>query len=194
MIVALSSLGLPLLNGFVGEFLIIVGAYHQRPLYAAMAAVGVVLAAVYLLWMYQRVFLGEVTNEKNRNLPDCDAREKLILVVIVLVILAMGVYPRPFLRRMDRSVEAVLQRVEQKTLLFADKAPAGPRSVDKGSDPAGAGPDDYAPPRAGRAGRAPIPLTRDRPPVGSGDLVSYRRIGAGRTEPRTGWCGAEHAR
>jgi NADH-quinone oxidoreductase subunit M len=112
MIVALSSLGLPMLNGFVGEFLIIVGAYHQRAVYAAMAAVGVVLAAVYLLWMYQRVFLGEVTNQKNRNLPDCNAREKLILVVIVLVILGMGVYPRPFLRRMDRTAETVLQRLD----------------------------------------------------------------------------------
>jgi NADH-quinone oxidoreductase subunit M len=119
LIVALSSLGLPLLNGFVGEFLIIVGAFHQRASYAAMAAAGVVLAAVYLLWMYQRAFLGEVTNEKNRNLPDCDAREKVILAVIVLVIVAMGVYPRPFFRRMDRSVEAVLQRVEQRTLLLA---------------------------------------------------------------------------
>src|SRR2546425_5209013 len=71
MIVALSSLGLPMLNGFVGEFLVILGAFRARALFGALAAVGVVLAAVYLLWMYQRVFLGEVTDEKNRILLDC---------------------------------------------------------------------------------------------------------------------------
>ena len=67
LIVALSSLGLPLLNGFVGEFLIIVGSYYRHAAYAAFASAGVVLAAVYLLWMYQRVFYGEITNEKNRT-------------------------------------------------------------------------------------------------------------------------------
>ncbi len=97
MIVALSSLGLPMLNGFVGEFLIILGAFHSRALFGALAAVGVVLAAVYLLWMYQRVFLGEVTSDKNRSLPDCDLREKIMLTAAVAVILAgvllkMGTY------------------------------------------------------------------------------------------------------
>jgi NADH-quinone oxidoreductase subunit M len=118
LIVALSSMGLPMLNGFVGEFLIIVGSYHSKPAYAAFAAVGVVLAAVYLLWMYQRVFYGEITNEKNRALPDCNRREKLILTTIVVVILAMGVYPQPFLRRMDRGVTAILLRLDQRTSLI----------------------------------------------------------------------------
>jgi NADH-quinone oxidoreductase subunit M len=112
MIVALSSLGLPGLNGFVGEFLIIVGAFHARPLFGALAALGVVLAAVYLLWMYQRVFFGQVTNEKNRNLPDCNGREKVILVAVVLVVLWMGVYPQPFLRRLDLGVARVIYRIE----------------------------------------------------------------------------------
>jgi len=62
--------------------------------------------------MYQRVFYGEIRNDKNRNLPDCNALEKLILATVVIVILAMGVYPQPFLRRMDRSVDAILSRVE----------------------------------------------------------------------------------
>jgi NADH-quinone oxidoreductase subunit M len=112
MIVALSSLGLPLLNGFVGEFLIILGAFHARPLFGALAALGVVLAAVYLLWMYQRVFFGTVTNEKNRHLPDCTGREKIILVAVVLVILWMGIYPQPFLRRLDLCVAQVIHRVQ----------------------------------------------------------------------------------
>jgi len=123
LIVTLSSLGLPMLNGFIGEFLIIVGSYHSRALYAALAAVGVVLAAVYLLWMYQRVFYGEIRNEKNRNLPDCDRREKFILTTVVLVILAMGIYPQPFLRRLDQSVASILQRVEQQTWLSTERAP-----------------------------------------------------------------------
>jgi len=102
-----------MLNGFVGEFLIIVGSYHSRALYAALAALGVVLAAVYLLWMYQRVFYGEIRNDKNRNLPDCNALEKLILTTVVIVILAMGIYPQPFLRRMDHSVAAIMSRVQE---------------------------------------------------------------------------------
>ncbi len=112
LIVTLSSLGLPMLNGFVGEFLIIVGSYHSRAIYAALAALGVVLAAVYLLWMYQRVFYGEIRNDKNRNLPDCNALEKLILTTVVIVILAMGIYPQPFLRRMDHSVTAIMSRLQ----------------------------------------------------------------------------------
>jgi hypothetical protein len=114
LIVTLSSLGLPMLNGFVGEFLIIVGSFHTRAVYAALAALGVVLAAVYLLWMYQRVFYGEITNDKNRNLPDCSALEKLILTTVVIVILAMGIYPQPFLRRMDPSVGAILSQFRSR--------------------------------------------------------------------------------
>jgi NADH-quinone oxidoreductase subunit M len=113
LIVALSSLGLPLLNGFVGEFLIILAAFHVKPLYAALAGLGVVLAAVYLLWMYQRVFYGGVTNEKNRWIPDLNEREKVILVSLVFVILWMGVYPQTFLRKLDTSVTAVIQHVER---------------------------------------------------------------------------------
>jgi NADH-quinone oxidoreductase subunit M len=112
LIVTLSSLGLPILNGFVGEFLIIVGSYHSRAVYAALAALGVVLAAVYLLWMYQRVFFGEITKDENKNLPDCTALEKIILTTVVIVIIAMGIHPQPFLRRMDQSVAAVMSRVE----------------------------------------------------------------------------------
>ena len=113
LFVTLSSLGLPILNGFVGEFLIIVGSYHSRAVYAALAALGVVLAAVYLLWMYQRVFFGEITNDENKNLPDCTALEKTVLTTVVIVILAMGIHPQPFLRRMDQSVAAVMSRVEK---------------------------------------------------------------------------------
>jgi NADH-quinone oxidoreductase subunit M len=111
MIVTLSSLGLPMLNGFVGEFLIILGSFHARAIYGSLAAVGVILSAVYLLWMYQRVFLGEVTNEKNREIQDCNTRERWMLTAAVVVIIFMGVYPQPFLRQMDTTVAGVLTRV-----------------------------------------------------------------------------------
>ncbi len=125
MIVTLSSLGLPMLNGFVGEFLIILGAFRARVVFGALAAVGVVLAAVYLLWMYQRVFLGAVTNQKNYHLPDCNRRERIILIAVVLVILGMGIYPQPFLRRMDLSVAEVIQHLKQTGPRFALEAPVG---------------------------------------------------------------------
>ena len=124
LIVTLSSLGLPMLNGFIGEFLIIVGAYPRHAYYAAIAAAGVVLAAIYLLWMYQRVFYGELTNESNRVLPDCNGREKLILGTLVVLILAMGIYPRPFLRRMDNGVHSIMLRMERRAVIFAVRAPA----------------------------------------------------------------------
>ena len=118
MIVTLSSLGLPMLNGFVGEFLIIVGAFGRSHVYGALAALGVVLAAVYLLWMYQRVFYGEVTNEKNKALPDCNLREKIMLVALAAVILLMGIYPQMFLRKLDTTATTIIQRVEPGSMAY----------------------------------------------------------------------------
>ncbi len=118
----LSSLGLPMMNGFIGEFLIIIGSYYSHASYAAFASIGVVLAAVYLLWMYQRVFYGEITNEKNSKLLDCDFREKLILTIMVVVIIAMGVYPTPFLRRMDKGVD-VPDAVQRRSALRHHRRP-----------------------------------------------------------------------
>ncbi|HYA96900.1 MAG TPA: NADH-quinone oxidoreductase subunit M, partial [Methylomirabilota bacterium] len=91
LFVALSSLGLPILNGFVGEFLVLLGTFQVHANWAAWAAVGVILSAAYLLWSYQRVFFGEVTNEKNKSLPDLSRREKWVLAVIAFVTLWMGV-------------------------------------------------------------------------------------------------------
>jgi NADH-quinone oxidoreductase subunit M len=115
MIVTLSSLGLPMMNGFVGEFLIILGAFRSHAAYGALAAVGVIFAAVYLLWMYQRVFLGEVTDDKNRAIPDCNWREKAMMIAVVLVILWMGIYPQPFLRRMDQTVNQMVEHIALAT-------------------------------------------------------------------------------
>jgi NADH-quinone oxidoreductase subunit M len=91
LFVALSSLGLPMLNGFVGEFLILLGTYQVHWNWAAWAAIGVILSACYLLWSYQRVFFGEITVEKNRTLADVSARERWILVTMAVITLWMGI-------------------------------------------------------------------------------------------------------
>jgi NADH-quinone oxidoreductase subunit M len=115
MIVTLSSIGLPGLNGFVGEFLILLGAFRAEPLWAVFGALGVILAAVYMLWMFQRVMFGEVDKEENRGLKDLSIREAAILLVMVFFIIQFGVYPKPYIDRMEPSVKLVLKRVEERT-------------------------------------------------------------------------------
>jgi NADH-quinone oxidoreductase subunit M len=111
LVVTLSSIGLPGLNGFVGEILILAGTFTQNRTYAAIAALGMILGAVYMLWMYQRVFLGKVTNPANAQMTDIGLREKLILLPILGVMLWIGVYSAPFLHRMDASLQLVQQRI-----------------------------------------------------------------------------------
>ncbi len=111
MIVTLSSIGLPGLNGFVGEFLILVGTFRVNVLYAALGTAGIILAAVYMLWMFQRVMFGTVTQEANRTLPDLSTRELLTLVPILVLIVWIGIYPQPFLRTTEASVKQLLTQV-----------------------------------------------------------------------------------
>src|SRR5580700_1177850 len=93
LIVTLASIGLPGLNGFIGEFLILLGAFTWNPRFAALAATGVLLSATYMLWMFQRVNYGPVTNEKNAHLPDLRPREWAVIVPIIAVAILMGVLP-----------------------------------------------------------------------------------------------------
>ncbi len=112
LLVTLSSIGLPGLNGFVGEFLILLGVFERNPRMAAVAATGVILSAVYMLWMFQRVNYGEVRHEENARLPDLSAREWIVVVPVVVAIVLMGVLPNVFLRPIGPSVERVLSRIE----------------------------------------------------------------------------------
>lgn len=138
---SLSSIGLPFLNGFVGEFLIMLGSWTsvaiRYPWIATMlAATGVIWAAVYMLWMLQRVVFGRITNDANVNLPDLNAREIGLLLPLLILMLVMGVAPRPFLDRSKASVEVVRSRVALPPTggSFADNKPAetrGEPSVDK---------------------------------------------------------------
>ena len=114
LIVTFSSIGLPGLNGFVGEFLILVGAFQvSRPL-AAIATSGIIFAAVYMLWMYQRVIFGEVTREENRRLTDLSPREWTILVPVLVFIFWIGVYPVSFTGKTEASVRALITQVQTK--------------------------------------------------------------------------------
>lgn len=110
LFVALSSLALPPLNGFIGEFLILIGTFQSNHAWASWAASGAVLSAIYLLWAYQRVALGEVTVDKNRTLPDASKRERVILVAMAVAILFMGVASPLFTKRMAASVDNILQQ------------------------------------------------------------------------------------
>jgi NADH-quinone oxidoreductase subunit M len=107
---ALSSMGLPLLNGFVGEFLVLIGTYQKHWEWASWAATGVILSACYLLWAYQRVFLGEITHEKNRELPDVNPREKWVLVSMCFLMLWLGLHTRFFTLRFAASCQTILQQ------------------------------------------------------------------------------------
>jgi len=113
LFICLSSLALPLLNGFVGEFLILIGVYEHHHAWASWATSGSVLSAIYLLWAYQRVALGEVMVDKNRTLPDASQRERVILATVAAVILFMGVASPLFTRRMEASTDNVLKQMER---------------------------------------------------------------------------------
>jgi NADH-quinone oxidoreductase subunit M len=114
MIVTLSSIGLPGLNGFVGEFLILLGTFLKNKVYAVFASTGVVLAAVYMLWMFQRVMFGKLDKPANQHLPDLSAREIAVLVPVVALIILIGVYPKPFLNKMSASVDQLIRDVQGK--------------------------------------------------------------------------------
>jgi len=115
MIMFLSSMGLPLLNGFVGEFTILQGAFTANWRWAAWAAPGVVLAAAYLLWLYQRVFFGTVTNPKNEKLHDLTPREILTFVPLIVMALWIGVYPKPFFQILEQPVNQIVQTIHDKS-------------------------------------------------------------------------------
>jgi NADH-quinone oxidoreductase subunit M len=122
MIISLSSLGLPLLNGFIGEFMILRGVFEVNHTWAVWAVTGIVLGAAYLLWLYQRVMFGPVTNPANTNLPDLNLREYATLVPLILWAFWIGIYPKPFFHYLDKPVERIVRQVTPN--YYGDAPPA----------------------------------------------------------------------
>jgi NADH-quinone oxidoreductase subunit M len=127
MIVTFSSVGLPGTNGFVGEFLVLIGSYQSLKWYTIVATSGVILSAVYMLWMFQRVMFGELTNPKNKELKDLNAREIAVMAPLILMIFVLGLYPKPLLDTMAPSIDKMIAVTKGKQQVVA--APAMPAAV-----------------------------------------------------------------
>jgi NADH-quinone oxidoreductase subunit M len=136
VIAVLSSVGLPGLNGFVGEFLILAGSFKAFPIAATIAATGVILAAIYLLWLVQKVFFGPITNEENRKVPDIAWNEVAALVPLIVFMVWIGVHPTTFLRKMQPSVQHLIATMNGETaekLMLAEKLqPKSPLPASRG--------------------------------------------------------------
>ncbi|OFZ20080.1 MAG: NADH dehydrogenase [Bdellovibrionales bacterium GWB1_55_8] len=110
LIITLSSVALPGTNGFIGEFLILLGSWKANPVLTAIAALGVIFGAVYMLWMFQRVMFGPVTHKENEGLKDLSAREIAVLVPLIIAVFAMGIFPNFFFQKLEPSIERFLAR------------------------------------------------------------------------------------
>jgi NADH-quinone oxidoreductase subunit M len=128
-LVMLSSIGVPGLNGFVGEFLVLVGTFVAHRWWAVVAAAGVIVAALYLLWAYQRVFHGE-PGEEDRSFPDLRTGEKLVMLPLVVLIVGIGVYPRPMLDRIEPSVNELIAHLEREVPDFEPPTSEGGENLD----------------------------------------------------------------
>ena len=114
MIAMLSSIGLPLLNGFIGEFLILLGVFAESYLYAALGATGLVLGAIYMLWAYQRVMFGPIAKKINTGLKDLNPREIALMIPLAVMIFLMGIYPQPFLSKMEPTITRMIDGTQQE--------------------------------------------------------------------------------
>ena len=123
LILTLSSIGLPGMNGFIGEFLIMLGAFKWDPRFVVVAALGVILSAVYMLWMFQRVFYGKITNSHNADLKDLSLREWAIVGPLAAAAIGMGVFPNVFLKPMEPAIQRLVDRVQAHQPLTVKLAP-----------------------------------------------------------------------
>ena len=130
LIVSLSSLGMPLLNGFIGEFTILQGAFIVSKAWAAWGTLGIVLGAAYLLWLYQRVMFGSVTHDANKALPDLNLREYAMLLPLVALAFWIGIYPKPFFNFINSPVDKIVHQVNPG---FYEQNAAIPTTVPVGS-------------------------------------------------------------
>jgi NADH-quinone oxidoreductase subunit M len=136
LVITLSSIALPGLNGFVGEFLILLGAFRWQTAFAAVAASGVILSAVYMLWMFQRVNYGPVTNPKNQGLGDLSPREWSAIGPILVMAVVMGVLPNLFLQPMQPAVDQLVARMQSHQAQVARQAHTAPAAPQEATPPA----------------------------------------------------------
>jgi NADH-quinone oxidoreductase subunit M len=120
---------MPILNGFIGEFTILQGAFQVSKAWAAWGTLGVILGAAYLLWLYQRVMFGSVTNPANEHLPDLNLREMATLIPLVALAFWIGIYPKPFFALIEKPVQRIVQQVnpafyQQERAKLSAPAPA----------------------------------------------------------------------
>jgi NADH-quinone oxidoreductase subunit M len=111
LIMAMTAIGLPLLAVFISEFLAMRGAFEANPYWAGWAGLGIILNAGYMLWLYQRMFFGEIENEKNKLLPDLNLREWAYMLPLVIMSLWIGIYPGPFLRYIEKPINAIVKQL-----------------------------------------------------------------------------------
>jgi NADH-quinone oxidoreductase subunit M len=146
LIITMSSIGLPTLNGFIGEFTILVGAFNRVWWWAVVGALGIVLGAAYMLWMYQRVFFGPMTNPENEKLLDLNGRELLYLTPLVVICFWIGLYPKPFFDILDKPVAYIVERVDPAATAALGRSTDGEVGGEHGSSD-----------EAGLSGAAPGP-------------------------------------
>ncbi len=127
LLITLASIGMPLTNGFIGEFFSLLGTYRWRPGLAVVATTGVILSAVYMLWMFQRVNYGALTNPKNKALPDLEPREWAAIGPCVVLAFVMGVFPNIFLTPMAPAVDRLVERLHAQRPAYADATVSSPR-------------------------------------------------------------------
>lgn len=125
LIMTMSSIGLPLLNGFIGEFTIMAGALQRNLWWAVAGGAGIVLGAAYMLWLYQRTMFGKLDNPANQNLPDMNLRELATLVPLIIMAFWIGLYPAPFFRALDKPVNKLVQLVQPGA------APTAPQAAEE---------------------------------------------------------------
>jgi NADH-quinone oxidoreductase subunit M len=138
LIIAMSSLGLPTLNGFIGEFVILQGTFEANRIWAAIGTLGIVLGAAYLLWLYQRTMFGTLDNPKNKTLKDINFREAMTLVPLIIWAFWIGLYPKPYFDILEKPVQKIVQRVRPDYYAKGEYTPPPaavpePRAAESGS-------------------------------------------------------------
>jgi NADH-quinone oxidoreductase subunit M len=137
MVATLSSIAVPGTFGFVGEFLVLLGSFSRYPILTVIASLGVILSACYMLWSIQRVLFNPLSNPRNRGLPDLNFREAIMLIPLCGLIIAMGVFPAPFLRRMEPTLQRLVQQVEARAANAPASATAAARPAAAGAPSVG---------------------------------------------------------